>query len=154
VIQSLAQTKDWSCEVLMKEARFARLNLTTKDVALKLEFINDVPARVGEIQTHSVLGRMDSAENILANKVTAALDRDEPKDLADIWGFCCQKNISLHDAITNAQSKAAGVFPADLGRVLCSASRADWEAIRWINAPPAEAFIEQLIKLGEGLLLP
>lgn len=154
VIQALTQTNDWSCQVLMKEERFARLNLTAKDVALKLEFVNDVPARVGEIQTHPVLGRMDSAENILANKVTAALDRDEPKDLADIWGFCCQKNISLHDAITNAQSKAAGVFPADLGRVLCSASHTDWETIRWINAPPAETFIEQLIKLGEGLLLP
>lgn len=154
VIQALTQTNDWSCQVLMKEARFARLNLTAKDVALKLEFVNDVPARVGEIQTHPVLGRMDSAENILANKVTAALDRDEPKDLADIWGFCCQKDISLHDAITNAQSKAAGVFPADLGRVLCSASHADWETIRWINAPPAEMFIEQLITLGEGLLLP
>jgi hypothetical protein len=153
-IQTLTQTSDWQCQVLMKEERFARLNLTAKEVALKLEFINDVPARVGEIQTHPILGRMDSAENILANKVTAALDRDEPKDLADIWGFCCRKNISLHDAITNAQSKAAGVFPADLGRVLCSASRADWEAIRWINAPPAETFIEQLIKLGEGLLLP
>lgn len=154
VIQSLAQSRDWSCDVLMKEERFARLNLTAKDVALKLEFVNDVPARVGEIQHHPVLGRMDSAENILANKVTALLDRDEPKDLADIWGFCCQKNISLQDAITNAQSKAAGVFPADLGRALCSVTRADWEAIRWINSPPAEIFIEQLIKLGEGLLLP
>src|SRR3990170_324175 len=89
-----------------------------------------------------------------ANKVTAALDRDEPKDLADIWGFCCQKDLSLQDAITNAQSKAAGVFPADLARVLCSVEREDWEAVRWINAPPAETFIAQLIKLGEGLLLP
>lgn len=154
MIHSLTQANDWQCQVLMKEERFARLNLTAKEAALKLEFINDVPARVGEIKNHPVLGRMDSAENILANKVTAALDRNEPKDLADIWGFCCQKNISLQDAITNAQSKAAGVFPADLGRVLCSASRADWEAIRWINAPPAEVFIEQLTKLGEGLLLP
>ena len=125
VIQSLAQSEDWSCEVLMKEERFACLNLTTKELALKLEFMNDVPARVGEIQNHPVLRRMDSAENILANKVTAALDREEPKDLADIWGFCCRKNISLQDAITNAQSKAAGVFPPDLGRVLCSVTRAD-----------------------------
>ncbi|MDO8753105.1 MAG: nucleotidyl transferase AbiEii/AbiGii toxin family protein [Anaerolineales bacterium] len=154
LIQSLSQLNDWTCQVLMKEERFARLNLTEHEVDLKLEFVNDVPARVGEIQTHPVLGRMDSAENILANKVTAALDRDEPKDLADIWGFCCQKNISLQDAITNAQSKAAGVFPADLARVICSVTRADWEAVRWITAPPPDMFISQLIKLGEGLLLP
>ena len=151
VIQALNNT--WTCEVLMKEERFARLNLVQKDVSLKIEMINDVPARVGEVQNHSVLGRLDSAENILANKVTALLDREEPKDLADIWGFCCQKNLSLQAAITDAQSKAAGVFPADLGRVLCSVQKADWEAIRWIKAPSEDTFISQLIQLGESLLL-
>lgn len=151
LIQSL--NKEWKCEVLMKEERFARLNLVQKDLSLKIEMINDVPARVGDIQNHPILGRLDSAENILANKVTALLDREEPKDLADIWGFCCQKNLSLQAAITDAQSKAAGVFPADLGRALCSVQKADWESIRWIQAPPVETFISQLNQLGESLLL-
>lgn len=151
VIQAL--NKEWTCNVLMKEERFARLNLIQKDFSLKIEMINDVPARVGLIQNHSVLGRLDSAENILANKVTALLDREEPKDLADIWGFYCQQNLSLQAAITDAQSKAAGIFPADLGRILCSVQKADWEAIRWIQAPPAETFISQLNQLGESLLL-
>lgn len=145
--------KDWKCDVLMKEERFARLNLVQNDVSLKIEMINDVPARVGETQSHPILGRLDSAENILANKVTALLDREEPKDLADIWGFCCQKNLSLQAAITDAQSKAAGVFPADLGRVLCSVQKADWESVRWIKVPSAETFILQLNQLGESLLL-
>jgi hypothetical protein len=151
IIQAL--NKEWRCDVLMKEERFARLNLLHKDVALKIEMINDVPARVGDIQNHPVLGRLDSAENILANKVTALLGREEPKDLADVWGFCCRMNLSLQAAITDAQSKAAGIFPADLGRVLCSVQKDDWESIRWIQAPPAEAFISQLNQLGESLLL-
>ena len=153
LIQTLVQPKDWQCEVLLKEERFARLNLTGGDVSLKIEWVNDVPAHVGEIQDHPVLGRLDSAENILANKVTALLDREEPKDLADIWGFCCQKGLSLQAAITNAQSKAAGVFPADLARVLCSAGHPDWEAVRWIKAPPPDVFLSQLNDLGEKLLL-
>ena len=151
IIQAL--NKEWTCEVLMKEERFARLNLLQKDISLKIEMINDVPARVGEVQSHSTLGRLDSAENILANKVTALLDREEPKDLADIWGFCCQKNLSIQAAITDAQSKAAGVFPADLGRVLCSVQEEDWESIRWVKAPPAGTFLSQLNLLGESLLL-
>jgi hypothetical protein len=151
IIQAL--NKEWKCDVLMKEERFARLNLIQKDFALKIEMVNDVPARVGEVQIHPVLGRMDTAENILANKVTALLDREEPKDLADIWGFCCKKNLSLQVAITDAQSKAAGIFPADLGRVLCSVQKEDWESIRWIQAPPVETFISQLNQLGESLLL-
>jgi hypothetical protein len=153
VIQSLTQPKNWSCAVLMKEERFVRLNLTGNDVVLKLEFVNDVPARVGKIQNHPVLGRMDSPENILANKVTAALDRDEPKDFADIWGFCTQKGFSLQEAITNTQSKAAGIFPADLARALCSIQQADWQVVRWINAPPVDVFLSQLNQLGEKLLM-
>ena len=42
--------------------------------------------------------------------------------------------LSLDDAI-RVWSKAAGVFPADLGRALCSATSSDWELIRWIEAP-------------------
>jgi hypothetical protein len=29
----------------------------------------------------------------------------------------------------------------------------DWEAIRWIQAPPVESFLNQLRHLGESLLL-
>lgn len=151
VIQAL--NREWKCDVLQKEERFARLSLQQKDFFLKIEMINDVPARVGEIKTHPLLGRIDSPENILANKVTALLAREEPKDLADVWGFCYQKKLSLQAAITDAQSKAAGVFPADLARVLISTNQIDWDTIRWIQAPPAETFIRQLHKLGEGLLL-
>ncbi len=151
IIQALG--KEWSCSVLLKEERFTRLNVVQDDVPLKIELINDVPARVGNIQDHSSLGKLDSAENILANKVTAIIDREEPKDFADVWGFCCVKKLSIQSAITEAQSKAAGIFPADLGRVLCSARASDWESIRWIQAPPVETFLSQLIELGETLLL-
>lgn len=151
IIASL--NKGWQCNVLMKEERFARLNIALENFSLKIEMVNDVPARVGEVQNHPILGRLDTAENILANKVTALLDREEPKDFADIWGFCCQQNLSLHNAITGAQGKAAGIFPADLARVLLSVSKADWETVRWINPPPADTFITQLNQLGERLLL-
>lgn len=144
----------WKCEVIQKEERFARINLIDNNAMLKIELINDVPSRVGKTQKHPILGRIDNPENILANKITALLDRNEPKDLADIWGFCCVKGLSINHAIVNAQGKAAGVFPADLGRALCSVNKADWQAIRWISAPNADEFLDQLIKLGEGLLLP
>lgn len=152
-IQSLTKSDEWKCQILTKEERFARLNLSSKNADLKLEFINDVPSRVGEIQLHPVLGRIDSAENILSNKITAVIDREAPKDFADIWGFCILKKLSLKSAIAGAQGKAAGVFPADLGRVLCSVRREDWEIIRWINPPPADEYLAQLNELGEALLL-
>ncbi len=151
IIQVL--NNSWQCIVLMNEKRFARLHIVEDDVLLKIEMINDVPAHVGEIINHPILGRLDSAENIFANKISALIGRDEPKDLVDIWAFSSLKKLSLQDAITNAQSKAAGIFPADLARILCSANESDWENVRWINKPSAKKFIDQLNELGEGLVL-
>lgn len=153
VIQALATSDLGTLEVTARHDRFTNLNLVTAAAALKIELINDVPAHIGEVRTHPVLGRLDSPENILANKVTALLGRNEPKDLADVWGFCSRLNLSLEQAITDAHSKAAGIFHADLARVLLSGSVEDWESIRWIEAPPAGEFVDTLHALGQKLLL-
>lgn len=153
VIERLASERLWQTEVLLREERLARVALAEAETILKIELINDVPARVGPIQRHPVLGRLDSAENILANKITALLDREEPKDLADIWGFCCRMDLSLSAALSGAQGKAAGIFAPDLARVILSATAADWEQVRWIEAPPREEFLRDMAQLGEKLLL-
>lgn len=153
VIDACARVTEWTTRVLVREQRFVRISLETGSDSLKLEMINDVPAHVGDVVIHPVLGRLDSRENILANKVSALLDREEPKDLADIWGFCCKLNMPLAPAIEDASSKAAGIFPADVARVLCSVSQRDWSIIKWIQPPEPQQFIEELFSLGEELLL-
>ena len=152
IIQSLSSSDNWECAVLLREERYVRISLVLLDLNIKIEMVNDVPSRVGEPWFHPQLGRLDTAENILANKVTAVLDRAAPKDLADIWALCSQKGLVLQEAITGAQGKAAGVFPVDLARVLCSATRSDWELVRWINPPDPDPYIAQLNSLGQSLL--
>lgn len=149
-----ALSDEWKTEVMLKESRFVRLTLIDADVPMKLQFVNDLPSHIGKVSLHPELGLLDTAENILANKVSAAIDRREPKDLADIWGFCTKMGLSLEDAITGAQGKAAGIFPADLARLLHSTSRQDWELIRWIDPPDCDQFCGDLQQLGEKLLLP
>lgn len=153
VVQTLAQVRSWQTAVLLRQERFFRLELASPTVVLKIELVNDVPSRVGAPWLHPTLGWLDTAENILANKVSALLDRQEPKDLADIWGFCGRMGLSLKDAITGAQGKAAGIFPVDLARLLCTATSADWDVVRWIEAPPVEQFLADLHHLGESLIL-
>lgn len=153
VIQALNSVGNWGMEIVSRYDRFVGLNLIRTDIVLKLEFINDVPSRVGRVTTHPKLGRLDSAENILANKLTALIAREEPKDLADVWGFCCQMKLYIDQAITGAQGKAAGIFPADLSRILLSTSKADFDVIRWINTPTEDDFIRDLHQLGEKLIL-
>jgi hypothetical protein len=46
-------------------------------------------------------------------------------------------------ALSRTQAWTCGGFPADLARVLCSATRADWEAVRWLDAPSPDVFLSQ-----------
>jgi hypothetical protein len=153
LIEAVSETSDLRLEVRQRDERFVRLNVTKDKAALKVEMVNDVPSHIGEIQQHPVLGRLDSPENILANKITALIDREEPKDLADIWGFCGKIGLPLQAALENAGSKAAGIFPADVARLLCTASTEDWRLIRWIEAPDPKQFVSDLNQLGESLVL-
>jgi hypothetical protein len=153
LIQALGKVPDWKIEISLREQRFVRASLSDTRTVLKIEMINDVPSHIGEFRLDPVLGKLDSPENILANKVTALVDREEPKDMADIWGFCCRMGLSLSTALEDAESKAAGIFPAEVARRLCSATRDDWKLVRWIEAPDSDQFISDLLRLGEGLIL-
>ncbi len=77
----------------------------------------------------------------------------EPKDLADVWGFCCRLGLPLAAAIEGAGSKAAGIFPADVARRLCVVTRDDWKLVRWIEPPDPERYVSDLVELGEKLIL-
>lgn len=131
-----------------------RFALWADRVVFALERHPDMACTAQLREPRFVRATVRRAENILANKITAALDRAEPKDLADdIWGFCRLMGLSLNAAIAGARSKAAGIFPADLARVLYGATEDDWAAIRWRVASTAERFVGDLKGLAEGLLL-
>lgn len=61
---------------------YVRIMLNTQP-ALKLEFVNDTAYHWGEtIMVNDIA--LDNPANILANKLTALISRDEPKDVFDI----------------------------------------------------------------------
>ena len=84
---------------------------------LKIEMVNDVPSHIGELVNHPVLGIIDSKENILANKLTAVVDRTLPKDIVDMY-FLLKDGLSIKYALTDAGSKAAGVSPLLIAKIL------------------------------------
>ena len=144
----------WQLHVQRRDPRFLRALLSSGEAQLKIEFVNDVRGRVGVPARHEGFGLVDTPENILANKVTALLDREEPKDLADVWGLCRRGGLVLRDALVGASSKAVGVFAADVARALLGATPEDWRLVRWIAPPPSpEVFLRDLRALGEDLLL-
>ncbi len=137
----------WRVEILLREARFGRAVLHGQ-CPLKLEFVNDVPFRVGEPFMHPALGRLDTRENILANKVSSIVDRHAPKDLADIYWLCCREGLSLVDAMKQATGKAAGIFPPFVARALHEVLSHGIPNVAWILRPEEDEFrqgIESLI---------
>jgi hypothetical protein len=144
----------WTLNVQRRDPRFVRALLDRHDAQLKIEFVNDVRGRVGVPTRHAGFGLVDTPENILANKITALLDREEPKDLADVWALCQRGGLGLGDALVGAASKAVGVFAADVARVLLGATADDWRLVRWTPpSPPVDEFLRDLRGLGEDLLL-
>lgn len=152
IVNEMSRQPTWQTTVRLRGESYFGLTVYREGVELRIDLVKDVPFRVGTVYRHSILGPIDTAENILANKVTAVIDREQPKDLADIWGLCTKMELSLADAIEGAGSKAAGIFHADLARVLCSATADDWQLIRWISPPDKEQFIADLSALGKALI--
>jgi hypothetical protein len=138
-------------EVTLREPRFGRA-FARGDVTLKLEFVNDVPCRIGAVWEHSTLGRLDTKENILSNKVSALVDRQAPKDVADIYWLCCRDGLSLNAAVEAAEGKAAGLYPPLVAKALLDAVPGAWPVVPWQNEPPQAEFEQELHALARLLM--
>lgn len=138
-LQKAGATQGWPLEIVLREERFGRAFLHGP-VALKLEFVNDVPSRVGRPWEHPTLGRLDTKENILANKISALLDRQEPKDLADIFWLCCRDHLDLLKAMEQAVGKAAGIFPAVVAQALAEGLSRGLPQVAWCTEPDEREF--------------
>ncbi len=153
-IQRLRQVFDDNVEIDIRGEYFCRIFVSNRQ--LKIELINDVPAHVGHLSEHPVLGRIDSKENILANKLTAIVDRTMPKDIADLY-FLLKNGVDLKQALINAESKAAGLAPLLIAKIFSEFdySLLDTE-IKWVQSIPGETigkFLEDVsLRIVKGSL--
>lgn len=129
-------------KITMSDERFYRIFVSGN--RLKIEMVNDVPSHVGEKILHPALGLIDSKENILANKLNAAIDRSLPKDIVDIY-FLLKDGLSLTQALLDVSSKAAGISPLFVAKTLAEFdySLIDSE-IKWV-APVASDVIKSFL---------
>lgn len=71
------------------------------DDLLQVDFVNDISFRYKEPRISEENYLLDTVENILSNKITAVIGRDNPKDIFDIyliWKFYIIKWSEILDA--------------------------------------------------------
>lgn len=83
---------------------FIRLLLTSKETALQVDFVNDRVKRFGAFAYHNQV-RLDNPLNILSNKITAVIGRDNPKDVFDIFLISRHIPVDWSAAIAEAGEK-------------------------------------------------
>lgn len=127
--------KHFQLKVVIKEERFSRYTIENDNLTLKLEFINDVPFYLGNINSFKLFTKVDNPLNILANKITAFRDREEPKDFADILLINNSFEVDWELIFTASQSKAAGIFPPEIAERLSSFNIEKLSILNWVKTP-------------------
>ena len=136
--------------VVAKDTNFARVFVSPE--RLKIEMINDVPSHIGSFVDHPILGIMDSKVNILANKITALIDRTLPKDIVDLY-FLLKDGLDIKRALLDAESKAAGIAPLLVAKILFDFdySTLDTE-IKWVEPIDSLTIRGLLTKISEKIV--
>ncbi len=77
------------------------------DNMLQLDFVNDTAYRYKDpvIKENGYI--IDNIENILSNKITAVIGRDNPKDIFDIYLICKFFDFNWEEVLKAAQKKAS-----------------------------------------------
>lgn len=137
-------------EVDLKGEHFYRVFVGQEK--LKIEMVNDVPSHIGTLANHPSLGIIDSKENILANKLTAVVDRALPKDMVDLY-FLLKDGLSIKQSLLDAHSKAAGISPLFIAKIL---AEFDYgiidEEIKWVTPVSGDTIRQYLNSIAISIV--
>lgn len=109
---------------------FTRIFIKGDEGFLKIEFVNEVPYRSGDPIRMS-FGLLDTPLNILSNKLTAMISRDEPKDLYDIIHFALNYSFNWPDVFNEAKNKAV-MNEIDIEERLSTFPVHSFQTVDWI----------------------
>ena len=94
--------KEFNVKIEIESKDFLRLMVNN---ILQVDFVNDRVPRYKEPKVLENGFIIDNIENILSNKITAVIGRDNPKDIFDIYLISKFYNINWQDIISSAKDK-------------------------------------------------
>jgi hypothetical protein len=131
---------------------FSRIFIAGEGVALKIEFVNDVAYYPGKPATFR-FGLVDTPLNILSNKLTAIVSRDEPKDIFDIVYLSRNYSFNWEQIFYHSKAKAA-INEIDVEQRLSTFPSEALQYVNWLYSPPEiKLFSESLRQIANDFLL-
>ena len=122
---------------------------------LKVDLVNDVESRFGEVESRDIFTRVDNVDNILSNKLSALIGRDDPKDVVDIWVIAKHITVDWKEMFVSANSKAVGIFPPEVAQKLVDFPLELIDKIKWVEGkkPNLEEFKKDMDRLCDEMLV-
>ncbi len=131
---------------------FTRLFITEENINLKIELVNDVDYRTGSSVEYQY-GLIDTPLNILSNKLTAIISRDEPKDIFDIIYISMTYSFNWQDVFYHAKRKAV-INELDVEQRLISFPISWFRNVNWLDNPLNFDLTQQKLKqIADDFLL-
>jgi len=99
----IALMKNFDLKTEIESKSFSRFIV---DKILQVDFVNDTTYRYKDVLITKEGYIIDNIENILSNKITAVMGRDDPKDIFDIYLIAKFYTFSWKDILKSAHKKA------------------------------------------------
>ena len=131
---------------------YTRFFITEEGINLKVELINDVAYYAGKPAIYKY-GNIDTPLNILANKLTSIVGRDEPKDLFDIFHIACSYDFNWREIFYHAKQKVV-INELDVEERLISFPIEWFQNINWLVTRPDIGLMRTTIRqIADDFLL-
>jgi len=149
-IISLIKQSGFDFNVSTASENFVRIMIEYAGIVLKIDFVNDVPFRYGQIKRSKIFWRVDNWRNILSNKL-CALSRMEPKDIVDILFISKRYEFAWEAAFQEAREKDLWVEPIEICRIINSFDPAWLKTIKWIPSVETDRLVDLIQPLHNDI---
>lgn len=117
IVKDVARTLKASVEAIQTAPDFRRVLITRGDEAILVDLVREYVFQLEPLKREINGIRVDSPEEILANKLCALLSRSEIRDLVDVRELE-KAGFKIEAALSVAQRKDSGLTAAQLAWVL------------------------------------
>ena len=138
-------------KIITADRSFVRSMITVEDTAQKIDFVNDIEYRFGELQPWEKFPRIDHPLNNLSNKISA-LSRFAEKDVAYILFLSYSFEFNWEFIIHEAQKKDMWVNAIDVSQIINTFPPDKFENIIWATGLDWRKCADDLKIISEEIL--